>query len=95
MYNFCIPWLLTWFAHSITNLEKVCRIYDYLLSSDAYSIIYVCAGFILGTKELLLEQIKEETEEAGVFIYVIFLIYKNHIVRDDFYILSKYQKLII
>jgi len=37
-----------------------------LLSSEPYSIIYVCAGFIIGTRELLLETVKELGEGAEV-----------------------------
>lgn len=46
-----IPWVLTWFAHSLNDLDMIARIYDYLLSAEPYSIIYVCAGFIIGTRD--------------------------------------------
>jgi len=61
-----LPWILTWFAHSLNDVDYISRIYDFLLSSEPYSIIYVCAGFIIGTRELLLETVKEHGEGAEV-----------------------------
>ena len=44
---FSISWILTWFAHSFTNLDQVERIYDYLLCSEPYVVAYLSAAFIL------------------------------------------------
>jgi len=50
---FAIPWLLTWFAHSFSDINTVMRIYDYLLSSPPTSIIYMCVAMMLITKDKL------------------------------------------
>ncbi len=68
---------MTWFAHSITNLEKIARIYDYLFSAEPYSIVYVCAAFIIGTREQLLEAVKEEAEGAEVGCLDVFVVNKS------------------
>lgn len=41
-----IPWILTWFSHSLENINDICRIWDYLLCSNQNTILYVCAAFI-------------------------------------------------
>lgn len=71
---FCVPWLLTWFAHSISDISKIWRIYDYLLCGESYSIIYLCSAFIVSTKDLLLEVVKEEPEGAEVLLNFVLLI---------------------
>ncbi|CAD8067475.1 unnamed protein product [Paramecium sonneborni] len=41
-----IPWILTWFSHSLENINDICRIWDFLLCSKQSTILYVCAAFI-------------------------------------------------
>lgn len=76
---FSIPWILTWFAHSISDITKIWRIYDYLLCSEPYSIIYVCAALIIATKEQLLDVVKEEPE--GAEVNIIFIIKRKYFIN--------------
>jgi len=52
---FSISWLLTWFAHSLSDLKIIMRIYDYLLSSPPTSIIYMCVAMTMITKKKVFE----------------------------------------
>ncbi|KAL4475473.1 hypothetical protein ABPG72_013297 [Tetrahymena utriculariae] len=72
---FSISWILTWFAHSFTNLNKIQRIFDFLLCSQPQTISYLSAALILITKEKLQEGLNECDDgfEQGV----IFQFYQN------------------
>ena len=41
-----IPWILTWFSHSLDDINDICRVWDYLFCSKQNAILYVCAAFI-------------------------------------------------
>ncbi len=47
---FTVSWLLTWFSHTMYEIEKVLRVFDFLLSSPSYSIIYMCTAVIIASK---------------------------------------------
>lgn len=42
-----MPWVLSWFSHSLENINDILRIWDYLLCSNQSAILYVCAAFII------------------------------------------------
>ena len=44
---FALPWLLTWFAHSIDNCDTVIRLYDLFLASHCLMPVYFAAALIL------------------------------------------------
>jgi hypothetical protein len=44
MPSFAIPWILTWFSHSIKKINIINRIFDYLLCSPPHTIIFTCAA---------------------------------------------------
>jgi len=56
---FAVPWLLTWFAHSLRDMDQILRIYDFLLSSPPQTIIYMCAALLIITKEELVNSTEE------------------------------------
>lgn len=72
---FCLPWLLTWFSHTLNDIEQVYRIFDFLLCQQPYFIIYLCASLLLNTKQWLLDHVKEEQE--GGEMGVIYTFYQN------------------
>ncbi|EAR87995.3 rab-GTPase-TBC domain protein (macronuclear) [Tetrahymena thermophila SB210] len=72
---FSISWILTWFAHSFTDLNKIQRIFDFLLCSQPQTISYLSAALILITKEQLQEGLNEC--EGGFEQGVIFQFYQN------------------
>lgn len=41
---FTISWVLTWFAHDISVLENVARLYDAILCSHPVYILYLCSS---------------------------------------------------
>ncbi|KAL4476286.1 hypothetical protein ABPG74_010019 [Tetrahymena malaccensis] len=72
---FSISWILTWFAHSFTDLNKIQRIFDFLLCSQPQTISYLSAALILITKQQLQEGLCacDDGFEQGV----IFQFYQN------------------
>lgn len=69
---FCLPWLLTWFSHTLNDIEQVYRIFDFLLCQQPYFIIYLCASLLLNTKQWLLDHVKEEQEGGGTRLQLLF-----------------------
>jgi len=51
---FALPWMLTWFSHSLKDMSTILRIFDYLICSPPYSVIYMCAAVLLTAREKLL-----------------------------------------
>lgn len=51
---FAIASLLTWFAHTVESHEDSCRVFDYLLSSPAHSVLYVMAAAIVEKRDEVL-----------------------------------------
>ncbi|XP_050529315.1 TBC1 domain family member 20 [Daktulosphaira vitifoliae] len=43
---FALPWLLSWFSHSLSQHKKVVRLFDYFLASPKEIILYVIAQLI-------------------------------------------------
>lgn len=41
---FTISWVLTWFAHEISDIEDIARLYDAILCSHPSYIIYLCSS---------------------------------------------------
>lgn len=61
--HFAIPWVLTWFSHSLPKLhEQVMRLFDCLLISHPTMIFYFCASLILKHRELILRTPREMSE---------------------------------
>ncbi|KAA0185222.1 hypothetical protein HAZT_HAZT004967, partial [Hyalella azteca] len=51
---FCLPWLITWYAHSLSEYRHVVRLYDFLLASPPLMPIYVAGAIILHREQQLL-----------------------------------------
>ena len=62
---FAISWIMTWFAHDISNLDFICRIFDFLLSFPPIMSVYLSAIVILQVKPLLLELAQDPEMDAG------------------------------
>jgi len=43
---FALPWLISWFSHSLSQHTKVVRLFDYFLGSPKEIILYVIAQLI-------------------------------------------------
>lgn len=61
--HFAVPWLLTWFSHSLPHLHRqVMRLFDCLLTSHPSMILYFAAQLILEQREKLLNTSRELPE---------------------------------
>lgn len=60
---FALPWLLSWFSHSLSQHIKVVRLFDYFLASPKDIILYVIAQLINARSE---EVLKVECDMASV-----------------------------
>lgn len=51
--HFAVPWLITWFAHGMEDMESILRVYDFLIGSSPDMPVYLCAALVLyRSKEL-------------------------------------------
>ena len=41
---FAISWLITWFAHDISNVDEIARVFDVVLSSHPLFVFYLCCA---------------------------------------------------
>eukprot|EP00811_Abedinium_folium_P000212 NODE_10193_length_1370_cov_5.212389.p1 GENE.NODE_10193_length_1370_cov_5.212389~~NODE_10193_length_1370_cov_5.212389.p1 ORF type:complete len:356 (-),score=105.76 NODE_10193_length_1370_cov_5.212389:302-1300(-) len=61
--HFAVPWVLTWFAHSLPHLHRqVTRLFDCLLTSHPTMILYFAADLLLQHREQLLSTGRELPE---------------------------------
>uniref|UniRef100_A0A2S2QZP4 TBC1 domain family member 20 n=1 Tax=Sipha flava TaxID=143950 RepID=A0A2S2QZP4_9HEMI len=60
---FALPWLLSWFSHSLNQHIKVVRLFDYFLASQEDIILYVIAQMIIARRD---EVLKVECDMANV-----------------------------
>jgi len=61
--HFAVPWVLTWFSHSLPHLHgQVMRLFDCLLSSHPTMILYFAAQLLLEQREQLLNTSRELPE---------------------------------
>jgi len=50
---YALSWVLTWFAHDITELEVIARIFDVLFVSDPIFSVYLSAAVVIISKDSL------------------------------------------
>ncbi|XP_008178229.1 TBC1 domain family member 20 isoform X1 [Acyrthosiphon pisum] len=60
---FALPWLISWFSHSLDQHSKVVRLFDYFLASPKEIILYVIAQLIYSRRH---EVLNTECDMAGV-----------------------------
>jgi len=54
-YHFTVPWILTWFSHSLEKFGDILLVFDYLVSSkSSYSVLYLCSAIILEARMSIL-----------------------------------------
>lgn len=53
--HFAVPWVLTFFAHSLPQLNQVMRLFDCLLCSHPAAILYFSAALLLLHREAILQ----------------------------------------
>jgi len=52
--HFCIPWLLTWFAHCFSASSLIQRVFDFLLCSPPALSVHLCAALVIHARAELL-----------------------------------------
>lgn len=61
--HFAVPWVLTWFAHSLPRLHhQVMRLYDCLLVSHPAMLFYFAAALLIEHRDAILETTRELPE---------------------------------
>lgn len=57
--HFAVPWILTWFAHSLRSFGDITTIYTFLLESsvhgDESTILYLCAAVAISEKSVIMQ----------------------------------------
>lgn len=51
---FCLPWLITWFAHTLSDYRNVVRLYDFFLATPYLMPMYIASAIVLKKKEDIL-----------------------------------------
>eukprot|EP00933_Yihiella_yeosuensis_P058346 TRINITY_DN58769_c0_g1_i1.p1 TRINITY_DN58769_c0_g1~~TRINITY_DN58769_c0_g1_i1.p1 ORF type:complete len:418 (+),score=55.92 TRINITY_DN58769_c0_g1_i1:107-1360(+) len=64
--HFAVPWILTWFSHSLPKLQQVTRLFDCLLASHPTMILYFSATVLLQHREKILATERELPEMVSV-----------------------------
>ena len=56
-YFISVPWILTWFAHSLHSFSSICDMYNFLLRHDGErTIVYVSASVLLQSRDRLVRE---------------------------------------
>jgi hypothetical protein len=64
-YHFAIPWILTWFAHTMDSFQDVCAVFDFILrKKGSVDIHHIAAAFLLEGRDVLLKKLHEGTTKA-------------------------------
>jgi len=61
--HFAVPWVLTWFAHSLPRLhQQVMRLFDCLLCSHPAAILYFAAALLIQHRDVILQTPRDMPE---------------------------------
>ncbi|KAF8941123.1 hypothetical protein BGZ47_007483 [Haplosporangium gracile] len=52
---FPLSWVITWCAHDLQDFDKIARLYDFLLSFNPLTSVYMAAAVVMSRREELLE----------------------------------------
>ena len=53
--SIAVPWIICWFSSSFYKLEKISRIFDFIIATHALAPVYLSAVLIMSKKKELLE----------------------------------------
>jgi len=65
--TFALSWILTWFAHDISDLSKVQLVYDACLATHPLFCVYIAVAQIVKCKQKLIEH--EQPEISGFIVF--------------------------
>lgn len=61
--HFAVPWVLTWFAHSLPRLhQQVMRLFDCFLCSHPAAVLYFCAALLIRHRDVILQTPRDMPE---------------------------------
>jgi hypothetical protein len=69
---FSLPWVLTWFAHSVASFECVCRMFDLFVVSDCSMPLFVSAAVVLWARAPALQSVDCEYSAVHSFYSKLF-----------------------
>lgn len=72
---FALPWLISWFSHSLDQHSKVVRLFDFFLASPKEIILYVIAQLINARRD---EVLSTECDMACVHMVLSKVLNKLH-----------------
>jgi hypothetical protein len=61
---FALSWILTLFSHDVDTLEPIQRMFDFLLSRNPISAIYLAVAILIAKKPQMLRLVKDLGQEA-------------------------------
>lgn len=65
--HFAIPWVLTWFSHTLPRLHsQVMRLFDCLLASHPAMILYFCVALLLQFEDQILQTERDMPEMVSM-----------------------------
>jgi len=64
--HFAVPWVLTWFAHTLPRLEQVMRLFDCLLATHPAMVLYFAAALLIEHKAAILQTEREMPEMVAM-----------------------------
>ncbi|MCL4143217.1 UNVERIFIED_CONTAM: hypothetical protein GTU68_035360 [Idotea baltica] len=53
---FCLPWLITWYAHTLSDYRNVVRLYDFFLATPYLTPMYIAVAIVLHRREAILAE---------------------------------------
>eukprot|EP00929_Paragymnodinium_shiwhaense_P119505 TRINITY_DN91417_c0_g1_i1.p1 TRINITY_DN91417_c0_g1~~TRINITY_DN91417_c0_g1_i1.p1 ORF type:complete len:424 (-),score=68.98 TRINITY_DN91417_c0_g1_i1:144-1415(-) len=65
--HFAVPWVLTWFAHSLPRLQQVMRLFDCLIAGHPTMVLYFAAALTLQQRETILAADRELPDMVIIF----------------------------
>lgn len=47
---FAVSWVLTWFSHDLLDFNKICRVFDFMLSTHILAPLYLSTAVIISQR---------------------------------------------
>jgi Rab-GTPase-TBC domain len=65
---FALAWVLTWFSHSVADIDHAARLFDVFLCSHPLFPLYVAAAFVRSVREDLLQTVECDMPSVHTFL---------------------------
>lgn len=71
---FCLPWLITWYAHTLSDYRNVVRLYDFFLATPYLMPMYIAVAIVLHREKDILAEECDMAMQHFVLSQVLFCI---------------------